>query len=66
MKFKGIETANVVISSSGKIRIEQYSADHGEPVRIFLTLDQFKQIENWVFKNNDEIELAWNDGVENE
>ena len=66
MKFKDIETAIVLVSPSGTISIEQYSPAHDEPVRIFLTLDQFKQIENWVFKNKDELELLWNDGVKDE
>lgn len=66
MELKGIEAVEVFITVGGKIGIRQDAIEFGEPVCIFLTLDQFSRIENWVFKNKDEIELAWNEGVEDE
>jgi len=64
MELKGIEAVEVFITIGGKIGIRQDSIEFGEPVVVFLSLDQFAAIENWVFKNKDEIDLAWNNGVE--
>jgi hypothetical protein len=66
MELKGTKSAHVDLNSQGKIVIEQWSDDFDQPVMIYLTLDQFEAIGNWVFKNRGEIELAWNDGVEDE
>lgn len=66
MELKGIEAATVRISTSGNICIEQYSHSMGAPVEIYLTLQQFNNIETFVFKNRDDIELLWNEGVEND
>ena len=64
MELKGIEAVEVFTTVCGKIAIKQDSIEFGEPVVVFLSLDQFAAIENWVFKNKDEIDLAWNNGVE--
>jgi hypothetical protein len=64
MELKGIEAVEVFTTVGGKIAIKQDSIEFGEPVVVFLSLDQFAAIENWVFKNKDEIDLAWNNGVE--
>ena len=66
MNLKGTKSANVSFNSQGKIVIEQWSDDLNQSVTIYLTYDQFSAIENLVFKNKDEIELAWNDGIEHE
>ena len=66
MNIKSTKSANVSFNNQGKIVIEQWSDDLEQPVPIYLTLDQLEAINNWVFKNRVEIELAWNDGVENE
>lgn len=66
MELKGIEAATVRISTSGNICIEQYSHSIGSPVEIYLTPQQFNNIETFVFKNRTDIELLWNEGVEND
>ncbi len=66
MELKGIEAVEVFITVGGKIAIRQDAIEFGEPVCVFITLDQFSKIEHWVFKNKDEIELTWNDGVEDD
>ena len=65
MKFKDVDPIEVIITTNGKIGIRQDSNDYDSDC-VFITLDQFAKIENWVFKNKDEIELAWNEGVEND
>lgn len=66
MKFKSIEGFSVFINTEGKIAIEQESFEFGKTVCVFLTLDQFDALSNWVFVNKDEIDLVWNDGVEDD
>jgi hypothetical protein len=66
MELKGTEAVEVFITVGGKIGIRQDAIEFGEPVVVFITLDQFAAIENWVFKNKDEIDLAWNNGVEDD
>jgi hypothetical protein len=66
MELKGIAPVEVFTTNGGRIEIKQNSIEFGKPVSIFITLDQFSKIEHWVFKNKDEIELAWNEGVEDE
>jgi hypothetical protein len=66
MRLLETQSTEVGISSDGKIYIEQYCSDLKEPIYIYLSLDQFRVIENWVFKNKDEIELKWNCGVRDE
>ena len=66
MELKGTEAVEVFITVGGKIGIRQDAIEFGEPVCVFITLDQFATIENWVFKNKDEIDLAWNNGVEDD
>jgi hypothetical protein len=64
MNLKSTKSANVSFNSQGKIVIEQWSDDFGKPVTIYLTSNQFEVIDDWVFKNRDEIESAWNNGVD--
>lgn len=66
MNLKGTKAATLDWTSEGKIVIKQFSDDFEQPVSIFLTLEQFRAIENWVFRAKEEIEFAWNDGVEND
>jgi hypothetical protein len=66
MNLKGTKSAHVEFNSEGKIVIEQWSDDLEQPVTIYLTYDQFVAIESWLFRNREDISLAWNNGVENE
>ncbi len=66
MELKAIKATSVTITTDGKINIEQWSNLLERPVEIQLTLEQFNNIETFVFKNKDEIELAWNEGVEDD
>ncbi len=66
MELKATKSVHVDFNNQGKIVIEQWSDDFDQPVTIYLTSDQFAAIEHWVFKNKEEIEAAWNNGVENE
>lgn len=66
MIIKGSQIINTYLDCDGLIVLEQYSTEFGKPVTISITPEQFNIIENWVFKNKDEIELAWNDGVSDE
>lgn len=66
MKLKAIEPVEVIVTNNGTIGIRQDVVEYEDPVCIFLTLDQFLKIENWVFKNRDQIELLWNEGVEDD
>ena len=64
MKFKNVEGFEVYLSQEGKITIVQDSFEFGKEVRVFLTLEQFRQIQQWVNGNQIDIEEAWNEGVE--
>jgi hypothetical protein len=64
MKFKDIEGFHVYATQGGKIAIVQNSFEFGRDVHVFLTLEQFDKLETWVLRNKEEIECAWNDGVE--
>jgi hypothetical protein len=64
MNIKGAKSLNVTINKQGKIVIEQWSDEFDRPEAIYLTINQFEAIDDWVFKNRDEIELAWNNGVD--
>jgi hypothetical protein len=64
MEFKNVEGFFVYPTESGKIAIKQYSHELRVNVEIYITLDQFNKLETWVLRNQDEIECAWNDGVE--
>ena len=62
--IKGVASVNVDVTDSGKICIEQYDELIGEPVFVYLTLEQFRIIEKWVTSNYLDIANAWNDGIE--
>lgn len=66
MELKPIKATSISITTDGKICIEQWSDLLERPVEIKLTLEQFNKIETFVFKNKEEIELLWNEGVSNE
>lgn len=63
MELKATKSVHVDFNSQGKIVIEQWSDDHNKPVTIYLTRDQLQQIDMWLFRNAEEVEAAWNDGV---
>jgi hypothetical protein len=64
MKLKEVDGVEVYITANGRIALKQDSIEYGQPTVTFLTLNQFSVIEDWVFKNRDEIDLLWNDGIE--
>lgn len=66
MKLKDTEALEIFISKHGKIVLRQYCPEDDGIVNIYLTLDQFAKIEDWVFKNKEEIEIIWNDGIQKE
>jgi hypothetical protein len=66
MKFKSTEGFNVFLNKEGKITIEQESYEFGKLVHVCLTLEQFYAIGYWVLEHKDDIELVWNDGVEDD
>jgi hypothetical protein len=66
MKLKSIEGFSVFINKEGKIGIEQESYEFGKPVHVYFTIEQFDGLSNWVWKNKDDIELVWNNGVEDD
>ena len=62
--IKGVASVNVDVTDSGKICIEQYDEIIGEPIFVYLTLEQFRIIGRWVDKHYLDIANAWNDGIE--
>ena len=66
MVLKGNRSVEVSITTDGRICIEQFSNLLDRVMEIHLTMEQFNNIETFVFKNKDEIELLWNEGVEND
>jgi hypothetical protein len=66
MQLKSTKAVTVNVDSDGKICIQQYYEVTDSIVAIYLTPEQFNSIESWVFKNRDEIELNWNNGVNDE
>lgn len=66
MVIKGSQSINIFFTTDGHIELQQYSTEFGKSVAISFNYEQFKAIEHFVFKNKDEIELAWNDGVSDE
>jgi hypothetical protein len=64
MKFKDVEGFYVYHTQSGKIAIRQNSFEFGKDVDVYLTLEQFKNLERWVTRNECEIDELWNGGVE--
>lgn len=64
MKLKEVDGVEVYITNNGRIALKQDSIEYGQPTVTFLTLNQFSVIEDWVFRNRDEIDLLWNDGIE--
>ena len=63
MKFKSVEGLDIYVTQEGKIALEQNSFEFGEPVRVFLTLEQFKSLYDWVLENEEQIDVTWNGGV---
>ena len=64
MKLKEVDGIEVYITNNGRIALKQDSIEYGQPTVTFITLNQFSVIEDWVFRNRDEIDLLWNDGIE--
>ena len=63
MKLKEIESIEIFITIGGRIAIKQVGIESGDSF-VFLTLDQFEKVKDWVSNNEQEIELAWNNGIE--
>ncbi len=66
MKLKKSDTTYFGSQTTGFIYIEQYSEDHKDVVRVSLTPDQFRAIADWFLGNEDSIDSAWNQGIEND
>ena len=66
MILKEVEGLYVDQTYEGKIVLEQDSQYFGEPVHIYITLDQFRSLKKWVEEHELEIDAAWNGGVEDE
>jgi hypothetical protein len=64
MKLKGTQSVRVDFTEAGTIVLEQLCDITNEFIYIYLTLEQFDSLETWVLRNKEEIECAWNDGVE--
>jgi hypothetical protein len=64
MKLKAISAASVSFTQDGRIAIEQWGDTYNEPVFVYLTLDQFRNIQQWVDDHQPDIEAAWNNGVD--
>ena len=64
MKLKSTDETSVEITKDGKICIYQFCKISNQPVEVHLTLEQFDSLETWILRNKDEIECAWNGGVE--
>jgi len=65
MIFKSVDNIELIITTNGKISIRQDSNDYDSDT-VFITLDQFELIGKYILENISNIELAWNDGVEND
>jgi hypothetical protein len=66
MKFKDVEGFRVYPTQGGKIAIVQKSFEFGKDVHVFLTLEQFSNLQRWVLNNSCEIDDLWNDGVDDD
>jgi hypothetical protein len=66
MKIKGTKSVIFGYTESGTISLEQFDETIGEPVWIYLTIDQFRIIQKWLKVAEPNIQSAWNGGVENE
>jgi len=64
MKLKGTQSVRVDFTEAGTIVLEQLCDITNEFIYIYLTLEQFDSLETWVLRNKEEIECAWNSGVE--
>jgi hypothetical protein len=64
MVLKGVKGVHVSMTDIGTIAIEQWDELSDCPIVVYLTHEQFNAIENWVFKQKEEIQLAWNGGVD--
>lgn len=64
MLFKETKSLHIDYVANGHISISQHSIEFGKIVDVYLTIDQFRQIQKWVDKNEVEISEAWNNGVE--
>jgi len=63
MKLKAISAASVSFTQDGRIAIEQWDETYNEPVFVYLTLNQFRNIQQWIDDHQPDIEDAWNNGV---
>jgi len=64
MKLKNVQGIWVFANTEGKIALIEDSPESDKAVGIFLTLEQFGQVQRWVNDNQLEIEKLWNHGVE--
>lgn len=64
LELKGVEAVSFYLSGDGKIGIKQFSTELMTTVHISITLDQFREFERWVTRNEIDIDDGWNNGVE--
>lgn len=64
LELKGVEAVSFYMCGDGKIGIKQFSTELMTTIHISITLDQFREFEKWVMRNELEINDGWNNGVE--
>jgi hypothetical protein len=64
LELKGVEAVSFYMCGDGKIGIKQFSTELMTTVHVNITLDQFREFEKWVTRNEDEINDGWNNGVD--
>lgn len=66
MRLKPTQAVFFGFQTTGRIFIEQYDENHKDMARCYLSPEQFMAIQHWFFNNRDEINSAWNMGVEDD
>ena len=66
MKLKGTQGVLVDYTEAGTIVLEQQCDITDEMHYVYLTLEQFRIIQDWVKLAEPNIEHAWNKGVDND
>ena len=64
MQLKYVLGVNFSLDGEGRICIKQYSVFRQRNEYVLLTLDQFKQMYEWVISNESAIYAEWNNGIE--
>ena len=59
MRLKETDATNVFITNGGRIGLSQPQSKNV----IYLTIEQFKKIQNWVDENTEQIYQHWDEGI---